>query len=290
MAFEPGHGRTAVPVRSALAGTAVAVAAVVAALVFGTSLLALVGTPHRYGQNWEQELDLQVGSIPLAQGGEVLARITGLTGYASGNYGQVSIAVPGSRSATVVPAIGLDQERGAQVLDPARETGPGRAPSGRSSRDSAWPAAAPPTWGPAPWCRPRCCPSPTPGLPRRCHLLQLLPAAVPAGHQPAGCHWACWRAGGPGSSSPPRRGSGREPTSPCPRAAGHPGDPSPGQPHRSRPRLDGCPGSGRRRSCAANSVRHSTRGRRQGRAGVPDAGASLVPVRTAPPRRGCLHP
>jgi FtsX-like permease family/MacB-like periplasmic core domain len=49
MAFEPGHGRTAVPVRSALVGVTVAVAAVVAALVFGASFLGLVGTPHRYG-------------------------------------------------------------------------------------------------------------------------------------------------------------------------------------------------------------------------------------------------
>ena len=55
MALEPGRGRTAVPVRSALAGTAVAVAAVVAAAVFGTSLLGLVGVPHRYGQNWAQD-------------------------------------------------------------------------------------------------------------------------------------------------------------------------------------------------------------------------------------------
>ena len=66
MAFEPGHGRTAVPVRSALVGTTVAVAAVVAAMVFGASFLALVGTPHRYGQNWPQELDLQVGAVPGA--------------------------------------------------------------------------------------------------------------------------------------------------------------------------------------------------------------------------------
>ena len=45
MAFEPGHGRTAVPVRSALAGTIVAVTSVVAALVFGASLIHLVSTP-----------------------------------------------------------------------------------------------------------------------------------------------------------------------------------------------------------------------------------------------------
>src|SRR5207244_2505454 len=78
MAFEPGHGRTAVPVRSALAGTAVAVAAVVAAVVFGASFLGLVGTPHRYGQNWAQELNLQAGSVPGIIGQRVLGQITGL--------------------------------------------------------------------------------------------------------------------------------------------------------------------------------------------------------------------
>ena len=65
MAFEPGRGRTAVPVRSALAGTVVAVAAVVAAVVFGASLITLVGTPHQYGQNWNQELDLNRGGPGL---------------------------------------------------------------------------------------------------------------------------------------------------------------------------------------------------------------------------------
>jgi hypothetical protein len=111
MAFEPGHGRTAVPVRSALVGTTVAVAAVVAAMVFGTSFLALVGTPHRYGQNWAQELDLQVGSAPAPPMAKVLAKITGLTQYAGGDYGQVSVAAPGRQGATV-PAIGLDQLHG----------------------------------------------------------------------------------------------------------------------------------------------------------------------------------
>src|SRR5207247_8372552 len=74
MAFEPGHGRSAVPVRGALVGTTVAVAAVVAAMVFGTSFLGLVGTPHRYGQNWAQELDFRVGSVPLTLGSRVLLR------------------------------------------------------------------------------------------------------------------------------------------------------------------------------------------------------------------------
>ena len=126
MAFEPGHGRTAVPVRSALVGTTMAVAAVVAAMVFGASFLGLVGTPHRYGQNWAHQLDLQVGSVPLTLGTRVLAGIRGLTGYAGGNYGQVSIAAPGSGSGTAVPAIGLDQLRGTGFLTLLA----GRAPAG----------------------------------------------------------------------------------------------------------------------------------------------------------------
>jgi ABC-type lipoprotein release transport system permease subunit len=120
MAFEPGHGRTAVPVRSALVGTAVAVAAVVAATVFGASLLTLVGTPHRYGQNWAQDLDLQAAAVPLRAAAPVLASAPGLSQYAAGNYGQVSI-----RGASV-PAIGLDQVRGQGFLTLLA----GRAPAG----------------------------------------------------------------------------------------------------------------------------------------------------------------
>ena len=124
MAFDPGHGRTAVPVRSALAGTMLAVAAVVGAVVFGASFLTLVGTPHSYGQNWDQQLDLQVGSVPAGVGAGVLARISGLDQYAGGNYGQVSVAAHGS--STTVPAIGIDQLHGTGFLTVLA----GRAPAG----------------------------------------------------------------------------------------------------------------------------------------------------------------
>jgi ABC-type lipoprotein release transport system permease subunit len=128
MAFEPGHGRTAVPVRSALIGTAAAVAAVVAALVFGASFMWMVGTPHLYGQNWAQQLDLQVGSISAPLGERILGRVTGVTGYAGGNYGQVSIVARGDGRGrgTVVPAIGIDQLHGGGFLTVLT----GRAPSG----------------------------------------------------------------------------------------------------------------------------------------------------------------
>ena len=59
LALEPGQGRTAVPVRSALIGTTLSVLAVTAAFTFGANLLHLVHTPRLYGQAWDTEIDLQ---------------------------------------------------------------------------------------------------------------------------------------------------------------------------------------------------------------------------------------
>jgi len=56
-ALEPGRGRTAVPVRSALLGTVLAVAMVVTTLTFGSSLQTLVSHPALYGWNWSYTLD-----------------------------------------------------------------------------------------------------------------------------------------------------------------------------------------------------------------------------------------
>ena len=106
MAFEPGRGRTAVPVRSALVGTTVAIAAVAAALVFGTSLIALVGTPHRYGQNWAQELDLGFGGVTAGFGAKVLSAEPAISGYAAGDYGQLCV------DGKIVAAIGISPVRG----------------------------------------------------------------------------------------------------------------------------------------------------------------------------------
>jgi ABC-type antimicrobial peptide transport system permease subunit len=119
MALEPGRGRTAVPVRSALVGTTVAVAAAVAALVFGASFIALVNTPHRYGQNWSQELDLGFGGVPARLGAKVLSAEPAVTGWAGGNYGPVSV------NGKTVAAIGIDPVRGRGFLTILA----GRAPS-----------------------------------------------------------------------------------------------------------------------------------------------------------------
>jgi MacB-like periplasmic core domain/FtsX-like permease family len=56
-ALEPGHGRTAVPVRSALFGAALAVAIVAATLTFGSGLTTLVSHPPLYGWNWSYALE-----------------------------------------------------------------------------------------------------------------------------------------------------------------------------------------------------------------------------------------
>ena len=53
LAFEPGRDRTAVPVRSAIVGMAVALAAVMAALVFGSSLAHVIDDPAVAGWTWD---------------------------------------------------------------------------------------------------------------------------------------------------------------------------------------------------------------------------------------------
>ena len=110
MAFEPGRGRTAVPVRSAVAGVIVAVAAVVAAVVFGASLITMVGTPHQYGQNWDQQFDLEFGAIPAGLGAKLVSADPAVTQYAAGDYGELTV------DGKIVAAIGINPVRGGGYL------------------------------------------------------------------------------------------------------------------------------------------------------------------------------
>jgi hypothetical protein len=64
-ALDPGRGRTAVPVRSALLGSILAVALVVATLTFGSGLQALVSHPSLYGWNFSYLLNAS-NTTPLA--------------------------------------------------------------------------------------------------------------------------------------------------------------------------------------------------------------------------------
>ena len=64
-ALERGHGRSAVPVRSALAGAALAVVVVAATVTFGAGLSTLVSHPSLYGWNWNYAIwSAQGNDIP----------------------------------------------------------------------------------------------------------------------------------------------------------------------------------------------------------------------------------
>ena len=112
LALEPGHGRTAVPVRSAIAGTALSIVAVAAALTFGANLLRLVGTPLLYGQDWDVAVDLQFGTVTPQATARFLHGVPGVSGWTFGTHGTVEIG------GDLVPAIGIASGRGA-VASPA---------------------------------------------------------------------------------------------------------------------------------------------------------------------------
>jgi len=118
-ALDPGRGRNSVPVRSALLGLAVAVAAVGAAVTFGANLLRLVDTPVLYGQTWDVAWDGQFASLPPKQFFAITGWIPQITEVTFGVHGTVSIGGRGGAAgpATVIPAIGLAPARG-PVMSP----------------------------------------------------------------------------------------------------------------------------------------------------------------------------
>jgi len=73
-ALEPGGGRNAVPVRSTIIGTVLALTVVVSTLTFGASLRSLVAHPNLYGWNWTYILSAGGGSgnIPQASAARLL--------------------------------------------------------------------------------------------------------------------------------------------------------------------------------------------------------------------------
>ena len=75
-ALEPGRGRTAVPVRSVMAGTVLATVVGVATLTFGASLSTLISHPSLYGWNFNDALYSVdgYGPIPSRWAGPLLAR------------------------------------------------------------------------------------------------------------------------------------------------------------------------------------------------------------------------
>jgi hypothetical protein len=75
LALEPGRGRTAVPVRSVLAGAVLAMTVVTATLTFGASLTTLVSHPALYGWNFDYAFYAVQGwgPVPARWAGPLLA-------------------------------------------------------------------------------------------------------------------------------------------------------------------------------------------------------------------------
>jgi hypothetical protein len=85
-AVERGRGRTAVPVRSALIGSALAVTLMVATVTFGSGLNTLVTHASLYGWNWDYALVVDGGGQvpPYAQ--QLLSRSSVVASWTGFNY------------------------------------------------------------------------------------------------------------------------------------------------------------------------------------------------------------
>jgi len=88
-ALESGRGRTAVPVRSALLGSVLAVALVVATLTFGSGLGSLVSHPSLYGWNWTYMLN-PTNTVP-SQAETLLAHDHDVASWARYDYTDAEI-------------------------------------------------------------------------------------------------------------------------------------------------------------------------------------------------------
>jgi hypothetical protein len=123
-ALEPGRGRTAVPVRSVMAGAVLAAGVGVATLTFGASLGTLISHPSLYGWNFNYALYSidGYGPIPSRVAGPLLARdpyVAATTGVYFATVqidGQTVPAMAATAPAAIAPS----------PLAGGRMTGPGQ--------------------------------------------------------------------------------------------------------------------------------------------------------------------
>jgi len=120
MALQPGRGRTAVPVRSAIFGASLGVAALTASLVFAASLGHLLITPRLSGFTWDAfvSVDSQHGKAAAALRAD--PKIAGYTrgGFINVRIGQVrlmALVLGGSGPARPVITAGVPPAAGDEV-------------------------------------------------------------------------------------------------------------------------------------------------------------------------------
>lgn len=121
MALERGQGRTAVPVRSALVGTVLAIASVTAAATFSASLDRLARTPALYGWTWDVAAGIGWFEFDTKQVMTTLSADRHVAAFAGVAFGEVGI------EGRQVAAVGIDQLRG-EVFPTLLE---GRPPAGQ---------------------------------------------------------------------------------------------------------------------------------------------------------------
>jgi ABC-type lipoprotein release transport system permease subunit len=114
MAVDPGRGRTSAPVRSAIAGTILAMIALATTVTFSSSLDRLVETPHLYGQNWDVAVDAGFGAIPKEPAAERLRDVPEVAAFSGVLIGELDIR--GSSRVIPVTSIGLDPIEGNVTL------------------------------------------------------------------------------------------------------------------------------------------------------------------------------
>jgi ABC-type antimicrobial peptide transport system permease subunit len=129
-ALEPGRGRTAVPVRSVIAASVLAVLVVMATLTFGASLSTLISHPALYGWNFNYALYSTDGygafspkfTGPLLRHDRLVAATTGVYFATAQVGGQAVPVISAPANAAVAPPVlhghGL-QGPGQIVLGPA---------------------------------------------------------------------------------------------------------------------------------------------------------------------------
>ena len=139
MALEPGHGRTAVPVRTTIIGAGLAIATVVAAGVFASSLDHLVSTPRLFGWNWDTQMSINAQESQSEPGPNARAEVADLLEASRpvvATWGTVSlsdITVGGNP----MPAVGIDEKRGAALptlVDGRLPSEPGEIALGRLTK------------------------------------------------------------------------------------------------------------------------------------------------------------
>lgn len=114
MALEPGRGRTAVPVRTALAGAVVGLAAVATTVTFAANLNRLVTTPGLYGRTWDGVIDGSFGAIDRDRAEAILRSSPSVVRWSGGYYGEAAI---GGREVT---AVGLEGDVAPTIVEGRR--------------------------------------------------------------------------------------------------------------------------------------------------------------------------